>query len=286
MRKKIVCLSAALILLSTSLCSFGAETETGMIGNGTGIAVEETGAEDSGQAFSTDAFLPEERRGEKSVWGYDDRTTIWDTYAYPYSSIAYISVTCPYGEGYSGSGFMVSKNCLLTAAHVMYCKEHECFCDTARFYFGYQQDGGYGYKYDGSYTYWYSDAYVDGSNDDKDYCYIRFNDTNVGDYTGWLGITSMSDSSLDMVHDVEAAGYRDGILKIGPGEILSYDAYCINYNADHEPGNSGGPVFYDNGASPIAIIAAHNNSYNIGTRITDSLMHNMENEGLIQVNWN
>ena len=52
------------------------------------------------------------------VDGTDDRTTVSNTTAKPYLSIAALKVTYPSGTAV-GTGFMVSKNCMITAGHLL-----------------------------------------------------------------------------------------------------------------------------------------------------------------------
>lgn len=70
---------------------------------------------------STEGFIgrvPEPR----SIIGNDDREVVTNTTRVPYRYIGRLNITCKNGEEYTGTGFLVGKNTILTAAHCVYIK--------------------------------------------------------------------------------------------------------------------------------------------------------------------
>ncbi len=80
-------------------------------------------------------------------------------------------------------------------------------------------------------------------------------------------------------------GYRDGVMKNGSGRLLDYNSNNFTYDADTEPGNSGGPVFYDGGATAIGINITGGDYSNGASRITNDMVHDIEDLGLADVVW-
>ena len=231
-------------------------------------------------AAATSPFQPDTL--EKTVIGADNRTTISSPRTYPYSAIAYMQVKARCGCEWSGSGFMVSKDCLMTGAHCVACTKHGDTACKITMYFGYKSNKNYLLKYDGATTYWYGTNFRDSQgtyNTDWDYAYVHL-EKNVGDTTGWFGLTAMSDSSLRTSY-LEVAGYRHGKLKTSRGSITSIRDLSVYHSADTEPGNSGCPIFTDDYYA-VAINVAENNdrAYNVGRRITSDLISEMRSDGM------
>lgn len=219
---------------------------------------------------------------EKLVVGADNRTAVSSPSAYPYSAIAYMEVQARCGCDWTASGFMVSKNCLMTGAHCVACLDHGETANRITLYFGYKSGKNYLLKYDGATTYWYGTNFRDSQgkyNTDWDYAYVRL-EKNVGDTTGWFGLTAMNDSSLS-ASTLEVAGYRNGKLKTSRGSITSIWDLSVYHSADTEPGNSGCPIFTDDYYA-VAINVAENNdwAFNVGRRITSDLISEMRSKNL------
>lgn len=219
---------------------------------------------------------------EKTVIGADNRTSISSPGAYPYSAIAYMQVKARCGCEWTGSGFMVSRDCLMTGAHCVACTKHGDTACNITLYFGYKSGKNYLLKYDGATTYWYGTNFRDSQgkyNTDWDYAYVRL-EKNVGDTTGWFGLTAMNDSSLS-ASTLEVAGYRHGKLKTSRGSITSIWDLSVYHSADTEPGNSGCPIFTDDYYA-VAINVAENNdrAFNVGRRITSDLISEMRSKNL------
>ena len=83
-------------------------------GEAAGLLTEEDGV-------VYEAYIPQEL--EKTVFGRDDRVDIYAS-AYPYSAIANMVVKAQCGCSWSGTGFMISNNHMLTAAHCLVCTTH------------------------------------------------------------------------------------------------------------------------------------------------------------------
>ena len=98
---------------------------------------------------------------------------------------------------------------------------------------------------------------------------------NVGDTTGWFGLTALGDSVLEN-SIYEVAGYRHGSIQTSKGVASVFTDLLIHHSGDTEPGYSGCPIFTDD-YYVVAINIAHNETreHNIGRRITPDLIGEM-----------
>ena len=232
----------------------------------------------------TEGFVPD--RLNKVVIGEDDRIQVFDTAEYPFSAIANMKVTGECGENWECTGFMVGKNFLLTAAHCMYCPEHQKWAQNVTFYFGYKSNSNCLMKYTGGWNAVVGTTFPEGydfSGMSDDWCYVKL-EKNVGEETGWLSFRCAADSEINEQGYV-VAGYRNNRLKYCYGEATVSDDHLILFDADDQPGNSGGPIFFTGAegekACADAIIAAECTEplINIGRRISRYMYDCMVRDG-------
>jgi V8-like Glu-specific endopeptidase len=79
------------------------------------------------QDFSFDQESP-------AATGVDDRQGVTNTFAYPWNTIGYLSVTYPNGQSFRCSGTLVSPYVVLTAGHCVHNKNRGGYASQVRFY--------------------------------------------------------------------------------------------------------------------------------------------------------
>lgn len=230
--------------------------------------------------FVPENLLPEEDEANKAVIGADNRSNV-NPAKYPYSAICYMEINGKCGHSWTGTGFMIDPDWMLTAGHCMVCTEHDQWADSMTLYFGYRSKSDYLYRYNGQWSAWANnDLFNTDSFGDNDYAYVKLY-KNVGDTTGWFGMRyGMSDAEYE-AEWFNVAGYRNGKIKTSIGYAEPYSTNRILHYADTEPGYSGCPVF-DDAYYAVAINTAHflDNSANIGRRITTQLYYDMLDSGM------
>lgn len=222
-----------------------------------------------------------------SIIGNDDRDIISATSTYPYSAIAYLSISYSCGCGATGTGFMVSKNCMLTAGHCIVCSDHNKEAKSITAWFGYKSSSSYLIKETAtpSDSVFYHDPEYTGSEKNYDYGYVVFN-SNVGNTTGWFGLASYGDSTLDGMN-INVTGYKSGKMYDCEGEITSVASKRINYNADTEPGESGSPVYFNDSTYGNLVVGIHTHGTgflvfkNSGWRITSAFINKLADLGYV-----
>ena len=275
--KPVFSLLLAILMLSATV-QYAAFSEEGTKGNCTITFADLSYGYSSSDALQeelteVDSFVPED--ADKAIFGSDDRITVNNTSGWPFRAIAHMQVMGECGDIWSGTGFMVGKNQLLTAAHCLICPEHGKWAFSTVFYFGYKNTKNYHYKYSGDFTAVAGNTFSKGAGYEKqgDFACVVF-PSNIGDYTGWFGYRyGMPDQEL-LSRTVYAAGYRDGLLKYDYGKLSSVDDEYLNYKIDTVAGNSGGPIFIrdDNDEyRAVGIIIAENSQENTGYRLTKTI---------------
>lgn len=142
---------------------------------------EQTNVSEDDDSILYDSYNP--NPFNRMVIGSDDRVTIRDTSAFPYSAIAYMKVHARCGCNWNCTRFMVGPKGMITGAHCLVCSTHHKTADTITFYFGYRSKKKYFYKYNGSFHYWYGTDFSDSGYDSEwDYGYIKLK-KRVGDKT-------------------------------------------------------------------------------------------------------
>ena len=267
------CMMGLLMLLC--LLSFAMAEEAG---DDYGLAVLGHPAElaELTEDFESEPYMPADL--EKTVFGYDDRTTITNPSKYPYSAIAYLEIKGACGCRWTGTGFMISRNGMATAAHCLVCEVHNQWVSGITMYFGYRSSKNYSYVYNDGATYWYgANPFATGRYvSDDDYAYLKL-EKKVGDQVGWFGIRTANNSHDGKMFTV--AGYRNGVLKSSTGVLHIYDNKHVSYFMDMEPGNSGCPVF-DSENYAIAINVCESSTNNFGRRINSDVLDQMRQQGL------
>jgi V8-like Glu-specific endopeptidase len=216
----------------------------------------------------SEPFIPEDV--EKHIIGKDDRITVRNPRTYPYSAIAYMVIKMKCGCSITGTGFMVDKRKMLTAAHCLICPTCSQWAKTITFYFGYKSPTNYLYRYTGSWTGYVGTTFRNHRYTImNDYGVVKFN-AAVGSKTGWFGAKwNSSNKTLNNKTDY-VAGYHNGILKYGKGKVFVYDAAHLKYSIDTQKGTSGGPV-YNSSRYALGINIAESSVTNLAHRLTKAV---------------
>jgi glutamyl endopeptidase len=211
-----------------------------------------------------------------SVAGSGGLKRVTDTAVYPYRAIARLELFYKHDKDVTCSGFLISKNLVVTAGHCLY----------------YPGDGyalrvivspGYdvGVASYGSClgtTAYSVTGWVDDLDRRYDYGAIKLN-CSIGNQVGWFGMRSTPASLTGTA--VTATGYPfgakpEGSMWTASGPITGSGQRQLTYHIPTPPGMSGGPV-YERGPYALAIIAWINlprPGVNAGTRITQAAFDN------------
>lgn len=210
-------------------------------------------------------FVQDAANYERGKWDFDTTTYLvgeeHDTA--PYSSIVYITAKFSNGTTYSGSGVVVGKNDILTASHLVYSEEDGGLATRVTVYPG--RDGAtspFGSYIANKINYFDYDSNNDGllTKDESEYdlAVLGFNKA-FGNITGWFGLDPHQTSNY-----YNLSGYP-GIYSDSSGPHMTNDygyateddyAAVFNYaTLATNPGNSGGPLWYEDGTNAMPYVA-------------------------------
>ncbi len=179
---------------------------------------------------------------------------------FPYSSVAYIEATFSDGSRASGTGTLVGRNDVLTAAHVIYDSVLGA-AESVSVEFG--RDGAsrpYG-SFDAPALNYFelntaTPGFLTQSESESDLALVSLADP-IGDDIGWFALGNFVGGETYRVTGYpgvyrEASGPRlmedSGLSSLIPGfDLVSLDNFEVN------PGNSGGPVWYSDPAGPVLV---------------------------------
>lgn len=240
-------------------------------------------ADDQSVDGSPGVATPAKVKQPRSVIGSDDRFWIDNTTAFPWRTACKIYADFSSGPGSEGSGVLVGPRHVLTAGHVVYDHEHggwftgitvvPALDDTYEPY-------GEAYATKAwSFTGWIQDA-----DPDHDMALIVL-DSDIGNSTGWLGMSAASDATLQgsIVNSAGYPGDKQAIYDAdylwgANGTVTALSANTITYSAtmDTYGGQSGSGVWqYFPASQENYVVAVH--AYgdsgigaNSGTRLNSS----------------
>ena len=269
MMKKIMPLLVLLAVLFTAVVPAAAGAD-GEEGRGTIVFVDVTDAEDTVDDGipDTEPFDPDGM--EKVIFGTDNRTKIINTKKYPYSAVANMYAIGYCGHYWTGSGFMISGDRMLTSARCLICPTCSRWARSIVFYFGYKSMSNYAYRHTGSWTGYVGTTFANHRYTViNDYAVVKFN-VPIGTYVGWFGAKwNASNTALNNKTEY-VAGYHNGVLKYGKGKVHVYDAAHLKYTIDTQSGARGGPV-YNSSRYAVGINIAESSVINLAHRLTKAV---------------
>ena len=200
----------------------------------------------------------------------------------PHYAIAYMDTRFTCGCQRGGTGTMVGRYGLLTAAHNLYCPEHGKPLKTCDFYFGAVSANSCWYRYEGKFSYTVYDTFQNGYSSANDIGYVIFQ-SPVGNTTGWFACMVGSDHDLheEFAHVYSYNSHR----KLDYRFIIQYKADATQlYWEDWISGTDGGPVFFDNEdfdfPTLTAVYTSHDSQGNgYGRRLTQDVFNGMKAAG-------
>ena len=185
-----------------------------------------------------------------------------------------------------GTGAMIGRYGLITAAHNLYCHTHGQSLKSCSFAFGAKSYQSAWYRYSGKFTYRAYDTFRNGYSSENDIGYVIF-DRAVGDETGWFGYLAGTDYDLNWEY-VNVYSFNN---KAQLDSLFSQEDVVSSTQVRFEgyfSGTEGGPVVanYGDGSGSdadycvVAVYTAYDSSGNgYGRRITSNIITDMRADG-------
>lgn len=255
--------------------------------------IEDAQADTAGLAYTksedanSEAVITDDEVSPNTIIGSDDRSKVTSVNSNPYNRIACLIITWSDGTKSQGTGFMISSQYMLTAAHCVYNTELGKAAKSITAYFG-ANGSTYSKSVSSSAVSWCS-AYPSDTSSKNDWGCIKLNSEPGRGYfsIGYTSTSTLESSSLTLcgypgdkaVASSSAAvnGKQRYMYKMS-GKPSSVDTYTINYKIDTYGGQSGSPV-YNSSNVVYAIHNKGNSSYNKGRRLTSALVNSFVNNG-------
>ena len=199
----------------------------------------------------------------------------------PDHATAFMEITFTCGCSRYGTGAMIGRRGLITAAHNLYCQKHGKGLKFCNFAFGSKSLNSAWYRYDGRFSYRAYDDFDDGAYYSiSDIGYVVF-DKPVGDETGYFGWLVGTDEDLDNEY-VNVYGYtnKGKLDSVFTREEVLYELeVSLNgYLGDTE----GGPIVMSDGEGGnvyvVGVYTCHD-SYGYGRRLTLNIINDMRADG-------
>lgn len=201
-------------------------------------------------------------------------------------TIAYMDAHFTCGCSRGGSGTMISRYGLVTAAHNLYCHQHSKPLKYCNFYFGARSAGSCWYEYSGKFTYRVYDTFQNGYDSRNDIGYVVFQ-SPVGDETGWCGYATYDNRSLHG-DDIKICTYDYSRHLVHDFSMIykdrdSNEAYWLDWIY----GTEGGPVCIEHGdeySNPrvVAVYTSHRSDgegHGYGRCLTSDILRDMREDG-------
>lgn len=220
-----------------------------------------------------------------NIYGDDDRHIIGKKYLtkFPNRAVIYLNMRYPNNKWYCGTGYMIGRNTIATAAHCIYSYEDGGYPVEMRLYPGKKGDyTPYGMTYATDFI--VPTAYInlskvslygyDSAMQKVDYGIIHVNN-DLGDTLGWFGYRTY-ESLQSKNKNYHMVGYYDGKLTTQQGKNLVYsrDNKYLEMYFDVVGGQSGSPVFFDKKGDRYVIghLTSGNNFSNGGVAMTKEIL--------------
>ncbi len=187
---------------------------------------------------------------------------------YPYSAVVFLEVTYPSGSVFVGSGVMVGPNDVLTAAHLVYSDIEgvatrvmvSAGYDNGFAPFGTIEAAEWNY-YDWDFN---SDDLVTRAESEYDVAVVGLS-TNLGDLTGWFAIsTNYSSGYYNLTGYPSVYRGSGGAQQTNDYGYATEDPYNYVFNyvsIETNPGNSGGPLWFQDANGPHVVGIASSTQY-------------------------
>jgi glutamyl endopeptidase len=205
------------------------------------------------------------------IIGEDNRIRVNPTTSYPWSAIVKLYINW---EGFSafGTGAMIDKNHVLTAAHCVYSQDHGGWVDSIKVVPGANNGNEpFGHAWAINIRCYY--RWIDYEYSSHDFAVITL-DRDIGLQTGWMGLYNTFPLSSIYTGEINTAGYPYDLdngqnMYYTSGNGYSAHEYSHSFDLDVEGGQSGSPVWIYDGTDYyiLSVVTSGRVGINFGTRI-------------------
>ena len=192
----------------------------------------------TGKALKVRELPPDKER----AWP-DNRSRILTTSTYPFCTHAHLIITFPDGAQFIGSATMIGRHHAITCGHCVYSKANGGWARSIQFNAG-QNDGTLPFGTAWVTRFFSFTGWTNDGNRDWD-CALLILNQDLGDRTGWLGLTNKNDSTLKS-SNVNVTGYpgdKGGQQMWGAtANVVGVTTHLLTYNVYTNGGQSGSGV--------------------------------------------